>query len=294
MTSVPSRPGTRHFKLDGKNLLVYGENGAGKSSVFRALDEFFSVADRGPNARKQRLLSLKNVFSGQPDIGTKISVEFDDGAATAEWTSAAHPVDIAPAADDFVTNGAYRKAMLDYRALLETNYRHGNGVVNLFDVCINVLLRDFEVLHDGKQRPLFDLWIELTTLLDVDARGRKKISRTERPKILELVLSINHGLRDAILAIHPRVGLLLKDLGWDDIEVLPFNVPGLTYRDEGTIPPLRRIENKTISIELKFRGKTVDCPQLFLNEARLSALALAIYFAGRQVCAATLRLVHRD
>ena len=28
---------------------------------------------------------------------------------------------------------------------------------------------------------------------------------------------------------------------------------------------------------------------MFLNEARLSALALAIYFAGRQVCAATLQ-----
>ncbi|NOJ33086.1 AAA family ATPase [Agrobacterium vitis] len=29
------------FRLDGKNLLIYGENGSGKSSVFHALDEFF-------------------------------------------------------------------------------------------------------------------------------------------------------------------------------------------------------------------------------------------------------------
>ena len=27
--------------LNGKNPLVYGENGAGKSSIFHALDEFF-------------------------------------------------------------------------------------------------------------------------------------------------------------------------------------------------------------------------------------------------------------
>ena len=33
----------------------------------------------------------------------------------------------------------------------------------------------------------------------------------------------------------------------------------------------------------------MDRPQTFLNEARLSALALAIYLAGRQVCADTLQ-----
>jgi ABC-type uncharacterized transport system fused permease/ATPase subunit len=49
------------FILDGKNLLIYGENGAGKSSVFHALDEFFSVARRGPQARKERLLGKRPV-----------------------------------------------------------------------------------------------------------------------------------------------------------------------------------------------------------------------------------------
>lgn len=277
------------FPLDGKNLLIYGENGAGKSSVFHALDQFFSVTDRGPKARKDRLLGLKNVFSGQPEAGLKISVEFDDGIAAAEWTSARHPVDIAPAADNRVKNAAYRKAILDYRALLETNYRHGDGAVNLFDVCINVLLRDYPALHEGKERLLFDLWAELLALADIESRDRKRLGRTEKPKILALLPSINQGLREAIKAIQPQIGPLLNVLGWDDIEVVSLGVPGLTYNDKATISPLQRIQTKEISIELKFRGKPVDRPQTFLNEARLSALALAIYFAGRQVCAATLQ-----
>lgn len=277
------------FNLDSKNLLIYGENGSGKSSVFHALDEFFSVARRGPRARKERLRGLKNVFSGQPDAGLKISVDFDDGKPAAEWTTTRHPVDIAPAADDRVKNAAYRKAILDYRSLLETNYRHGDGPVNLFDVCINVLLRDFETLHDGKQRPLFDLWMELIGLVDLDARGKKRLGRTEKPKVLALLPSINQGLRDAIAAIHPKIGPLLNDLGWTDIQVVSLSVPGLTYKDKVSIPPLKRVENRVVDIELTFRGQAVDRPQVFLNEARLSALALAIYFAGRQVCAATLQ-----
>ena len=36
-------------------------------------------------------------------------------------------------------------------------------------------------------------------------------------------------------------------------------------------------------------GPACGLPQFFLNEARLSALALAIYLAGRKVCAATLQ-----
>lgn len=277
------------FELDGRNLLIYGENGAGKSSVFHALDEFFSVARRGPQARKERLLGLKNVFSGQPDTGLKISVEFNDGKPAAEWTSARHPVDIAPAADDRVKNAAYRKAILDYRSLLETNYRHGDGPVNLFDVCINVLLRDFEVVHNGKQRPIFDLWAELLDLADVESRGRKRLGKTEKPKVLALLPSINQGLRDAIAAVQPQIDPLLKSLGWNDIDGIVLDVPGLTYNDDVTIPPLERIQTREISIKLNFRKQPVDRPQLFLNEARLSALALAIYLAGRKVCASTLQ-----
>ncbi|TKA97113.1 hypothetical protein FAZ78_07870 [Cereibacter changlensis] len=277
------------FQLDGKNLLIYGENGAGKSSVFHALDEFFSVARRNPQARRARLLGLKNVFSGLPETGVRIGVEFDDGKPAADWTTARHPVDITPTADDRVKNAAYRKAILDYRSLLDTNYRHGDGPVNLFDVCINLLLRDFEALHDGKQRKIFDLWSELLELADVGSRDRKRLSKTEKPKVLALLPSINQGLRDAVAAVQPQIDPLLKALGWKDLDGIVLDVPGITYKDDVTVPPLDRIQTREIGITINFRNQPVDRPQLFLNEARLSALAMAFYLAGRKVCAATLQ-----
>src|SRR5690606_17096757 len=101
--------------------------------------------------------------------------------------------------------------------------------------------------------------------------------------------AINQGLRDAIAAVQPQIEPMLKTLGWSDIDGIVLTVPGLTYKDDPTIPPLERIQTREVSISLNFRGQPVDRPQFFLNEARLSALALAIYLAGRKVCAATLQ-----
>ena len=55
-TEVPIRFG-------GKNLVIFGENGAGKSTIFHALDGFFSVAERSKVERQERLRKNVNLFS---------------------------------------------------------------------------------------------------------------------------------------------------------------------------------------------------------------------------------------
>ena len=42
-------PAPQHIEFAGKNLLVYGENGAGKSSIFHALRAVFSNAPLANN-----------------------------------------------------------------------------------------------------------------------------------------------------------------------------------------------------------------------------------------------------
>ena len=70
----------------GCNLLLDGENGAGKSSLFEAF--------RGLFARRPEVSFFKrekNVFSGQPAADAKVSVEFTDEKDPADWSISEHP-----------------------------------------------------------------------------------------------------------------------------------------------------------------------------------------------------------
>src|SRR5690349_10866441 len=67
---------------NGKNLLLYGENGSGKSSLYRALVEFFN---REINAKPFRF--YRNVFLSDATkscIDGHVTLEMSDGAKY-EW-----------------------------------------------------------------------------------------------------------------------------------------------------------------------------------------------------------------
>jgi energy-coupling factor transporter ATP-binding protein EcfA2 len=269
--------------LDGKNLLVYGENGSGKSSVFHALDEFFSTSQRDALTRKERLKTLGNAFSGLSDQ-CFIEVELDDGGPAARWNHERHPVDTDPTpSDPRIVNAARRKAMLDYRSLLDTNYRHGEDAVNLFDVCVRVLLRDYPALYNGREVQLSELWRDLEQSLDINP-----LRTSDRDVIDAKAKSLNAALAEALEALTPKVNAILTDLGWADISLKALTMPGVQFVWDRSRKE-RHYAGRVVSPQLFFREKELDSPQNFLNEARLSALALSIYFAGRQVCAATLQ-----
>jgi len=271
--------------LDGNNLLIYGENGAGKSSIFHALDEFFALPRPDSNAasRQARFTELRNKFSHLADDIGYVEMTFVGSEAAIRWNHTRHPIDTETGSEQSIVNGAYRKAVLDYRALLETNYRHGNGTINLFEISVHVLLRDYPVVHQGKEERLFDLWQRLQSYLK-----RGKIGKKEITEINDLSASFNTGLRDALDLLRPKVDVLLDDLGWKDLRLTALTTPGITYNQAGS-KSARNFDGREVTPTVEFRGIAPTTPQSFLNEARLSALALAIYFSGRQVCAATLQ-----
>jgi energy-coupling factor transporter ATP-binding protein EcfA2 len=269
-------PAPTAFELEGKNLLVYGENGAGKSSLFYALNGFFSFKPARP------LREHKNVFSGLPDTDCKVAIDFADGGPAVEWTVSRHPGTMRGTSSDLrVTEAALRRACLDYRALLDTNYKQGNGPVNLYEIAVEHLLRDYPVtVGGGTSTTIGELWAKVLSSKP-SAHTSAAITR-----INQACVEFNTAFRGAFPALIPLVNELMQLLGWKDVVLKGFNTPGLTYNN-ARLKQNRAVEGQTLSPELSFRNHPLQTPQLFLNEARLSALGLAIYLAGRLACTPT-------
>ena len=75
---------------------------------------------------------------------------------------------------------------------------------------------------------------------------------------------------------------MLDGLRHVDVRVAGLAASRIAYNNAG-LRENRDYDDCEVIPTVTFHGDSVDHPQLFLNEARLSALALAIYFAGRKL-----------
>lgn len=289
-------PAPQAFDLDGKNLLIYGENGAGKSTLFYALRDFFSLKPA------RRLNSYRNVFSKAPLDTVKVEITFNDGNPQASWylkypTGLLGMAIAAPSAtggptliethptssqhggsDPRVSQAALRRACLDYRTLLDTNYKQGDGDINLFDIAVNHLIHDFPVpVAGGKSKTVGELW-QAVLLAKPSSHGPRLLARVNAA-----CADFNAGFNLALTALHPFIGNLLADLIGAQVQIAPFAFSGVTY-NQARLKRDRDFNGKVLKLDVSFRTHVLTEPQHFLNEGRLSALALAIYLGGRLAC----------
>jgi hypothetical protein len=256
--------------VNGRNLIVYGENGAGKSSIYKALRDLF--------ARQPHFQALKNnahVYPLDAALTPRVAVTFDDGKPSLEWTAGRHPG--LPTADPRVALAALRSSFLDYHALLATNAFHGQRRPNLFDLAVETLLADFADATSGKT--LLNRWWDV----EGSKPRRHYWGQNYRAAAETACDAFNAGLGAALDAMLPKINELLNDLGRADMQLETFERGTVRYNDE-RLKKDRDFVGKELYASLAVRGHRPEQPQHFLNEARLSALALAFYLAGRLAC----------
>ncbi len=228
------------FDLDfnGSNLLIYGENGSGKSSIYKALsflakDKFKSIA------------ADRNIFceEGEPQIefaftnGIELIIDSD--------------LTELPDSVGFLKGLSVFSPMLDYKKLLRVHYAHGiNGdTVNVYAM-LRELFKDYAVEKGGKLSEISDFTEYFDTL-------KKIVNGDMLGEINSLIRFFN-----------------------DDFKIIKFNFRVETKEEERPEP--------IVNIEIDFKDNQIANYHSFLNEARLSALAISIYFACIRKLLATI------
>jgi len=277
------------IKLDGKNLLVYGENGAGKSSIYHALKNLFTV-HTSPKRSAKILRDYSNIFLNTRD--QKVSIQIEGIPRSIDWTQISHPTQRYSSVftdegySEVVTEAAAVSSFLDYRTLLDTNYTQ-TGEPNLFEIAISGLIPDFNVTVGGRWTTISKLW------MNVRRTQPEKVARDPEAREKEGLEAVNAACElfndkfaEALEALREKATYLLEKLGQKGMAIQSFRFANLKY-EPNIYKSERGIKGRELTVNLSFYGQRIEKSQYFLNEARLSALAIAIYLAGRLTCLPT-------
>lgn len=289
-------PSMYKLELEGKHLLMYGENGSGKSSIYYALHCLFNSYRKPDMGKKyfdinnpQNLIN-KNFIPKNVGDKPHVAVNWYDGNRN-------------PFISTISDNGCQafdRLAELDTyfinHQLLFSFFNFTNSKdINLFPVFQREILPYIFITEVGTYMSL--MYEEI--IRDSSKLSNKNSSKTINSKIkifnicLEKVIGdINLNASDiynsyfkeegdpslSIILSYPEVNpqpdVLLNGfrLKWD--YPLVVNPAGNLVK-----APNKSIIHPIISINVKENGKSIDKPHVYFNEAKLTAIALSIRFA---------------
>jgi energy-coupling factor transporter ATP-binding protein EcfA2 len=265
--------GKHTINVGGKNLFIYGENGSGKSSLYYALKDFFQAS-----IEEIDLSELENIFvSGSKKGKVAIKITFKpDGLGnsqkkTYQFTSVAK--DFGLPDDTSIRDANKLKSFLTYKHLLGIHHLKKNDAINLFDLLVKGVLKHFRYsLTNGKE--LGELWQEVETAINKPT-GREFPITKKKTEVNAAVKSFNDAFGELFKEDSPEYILKhakpILDRFKQNIE-LRLRFPQVRPDKEYTA-----IEGSQVSIDLTYAGKKIMLPHLFLNEARLSAIAISIY-----------------
>lgn len=248
---------------NGKNLLIYGENGSGKSSLLKAIELFLDSHVRNLNFNRYR-----NFFAADADGGhVKISARANanEPETTFEWSNAIRTTD-----DPIILDAAKTKGVLDYKALLEVYFLHPKDCeVNIFNLLVNTILANSR--NEFTQRRLIEDWEAIQQMPIPRQNHNNKIQDYQAA-----LDNFNQGLQAILNQLRQELGNILQKFEYPIS--LEFDFQGVTLNI-----PEKRLDNQSVLLKINFYDQHFPLVHQFLNEAKLSAIALSIYLASLKI-----------
>jgi len=212
------------FEFDGESALIYGENGSGKSSIYRALG--LLAKDEINQAEFE---NDKNIFNSDGD--EFVEFVFDDGG---ELRIDSDHLDFV--GFESVSKISIYKPFLDYKKLLKIHYNTNGKRINLFEM-FEVLLENYPLDESGK---------------------KLKYIKDDIEQYLK-------NLEEIVKTLEEQIKRFLSEISDKKLKLNKIDISILA---------------RTIYLDMEFYDEKITTYHEFLNEARLSALAMSVYFAS--------------
>ena len=245
----------------GQNLLLYGENGSGKTSLYKALELFLESSE----SNSVQFIDHKN-FSAINDG--------DDGYVRLQFTSDPNlerkPYEWSESADALndtkvqpIIEASKAKGFLDYKALLRTHYLYyKDDAVDVFDLMIETLLKNVRNDISVPSRSFAEEWQDIS-------------EAAEDSEILQQQLeTFNTGIESILTRLKADANKTLRKFENENTIV----IRDLDYQEPKFNPDRNKYDPPQILLKVDFYGSTRSKHHHFLNEAKLSAIALSIFF----------------
>lgn len=283
------------FSIDGKNVLVYGNNGAGKSSLFWALytilqssgktnpqiEKYFKEFDEGNTGTHQ---SLKNVFLPSAEESYIKITSIDSAEVETTYTISHDTINTNLDADTAIQELNLASDFINYK-LLHNFYRGSHKQeVNLWPV----FERDiFSLLTDGTQNWLEDI-IKPKTLNVPRTPSGNVVSRGPKDRYIVEIETLNQKIDTLLQEIETNANVFIKEHFYKGEDIIKLK---LTFTKKFNFDLVKeqiwqegkssyRHENLKIKLEVEIKEgegwKKISRVQSFLNEAQLTRIAISI------------------
>lgn len=262
---------------NGCNLLVYGENGSGKSSFVKAVMHYLSSS-------VNKDLSYQHNYYMLDKPGT-IQISFADYDEVSHTIVPETEVLYKSSSDkensdndiDFIKDAAVTTGSLDYLSLLKV-FLVGDNKDKFFDFVVVNLLGDFISVFTGATNTFYKRWSQLQDILLVKSKTRNmKIHKKGLADLQifesDLRSTLNKVFDDVNSMLHtyfPHFGLEVQ------FELAHMTVTYGKGRANWHI-------NKGFTLKVTKDGTAIDNYKMVLNEARLSAISICLYLASNKL-----------
>jgi len=273
--------------FDGKNILVYGENGSGKSTIYWALytllqssikddikiKEYFSH----PTNTILNNSSLVNIYADDND--SKIELFLKESEE--EFIISKNMITIKT--NEVIKKSLYTSDFINYKYLFRFfNFFHRDKI-DLFN------LFEYEILHflndSDSNTNLYDLWKEIINL-EKDKPNQSSDKKENYSKLINKIDNFNQYLKIIIQNLNDPTNRYLRDaFSFNNLKLQLSIKEGKYQRENNRLPYI--FHKPKINIELFILkdeiNETILRPQSYFNEAKLTAIALSVRLAITQI-----------